>query len=618
MHEVAQKEIDGIDTRLAADRGALVGKQAELTGQAERLRTATAPADPSEAAGLERRAASATVAADQLESVRETGTVLAAEIATHDAALARLTADAAALRERQARAGETDAAVCPTCGTELTDDHREHVARAIAADLAAIAAQTDAATDERDRAAARRDALRADFQRLRAAADAGKSAGEALAALKERAARRTADREQLASVEAELARVVASLDGETFSQLLRSQRAEAERILDAHPFDAARFDAVSASASMREHHARALREIDVAAARRTERIAEGKRKAADLDAQRAALDAGEPAKASRAALAAVEAQATAAGYDAAEHARVGTEMTRLAEAPTRLARLLEVRRSVAEWAERRATLASDVLALDAETARLTALRSDLAQRLAARPAADAERERLAAERDAAGHRLSDAYARRGALDERLDQAARDRAALATTRHDLSDAKKEEKLYTTLRRAFSRNGIPSLIIEETLPDVEERANVLLERLTGGTTRVALETLRDNKTGGTRETLDITITDAQGAPRAYEMYSGGEAFRVNFALRIALSQLLAERAGTQIRTLVIDEGFGTQDAEGLSALVQAIRTIQDDFDKILVVTHLEELKNAFPVRIEVRKDPVTGSTFDIVGV
>ena len=196
--------------------------------------------------------------------------------------------------------------------------------------------------------------------------------------------------------------------------------------------------------------------------------------------------------------------------------------------------------------------------------------------------------------------------------------SRGRAALASARADLSDARKEQKLYGTLRRAFGRHGIPSLIIEETLPDVEDRANVLLERLTGGTTRVALETLKDNKTGGTRETLDITITDAQGAPRAYEMYSGGEAFRVNFALRIALSQLLAERAGTQIRTLVIDEGFGTQDAEGLQALVSAIRTIQDDFDKIVVVTHLEELKNAFPVRIEVRKDPVTGSTFDVVGV
>ena len=45
-------------------------------------------------------------------------------------------------------------------------------------------------------------------------------------------------------------------------------------------------------------------------------------------------------------------------------------------------------------------------------------------------------------------------------------------------------------------------------------------------------------------------------------------------------------------------------------------QAIGTIQDDFDKILVITHLDELKNAFPIRIEVTKRPVEGSTFEIV--
>ncbi len=617
--ETAQKLIDGVDRRLAADRGALIGTQAELTGQVDRLRAATAAADPSEAADLERRAAAASDAADGLEVVRETGTALAAEIGALDAEVARLAQEASALRERQARAGQTDDAVCPTCGTELTDDHREHVARAIAQDLASITTQQEKAMAARDRAVARRDALRSDFQRLRAAADAGKAAGEALAALKERTARRTSDLERLAAVEKELAGVAASLAAETFSQPDRAMRAEAERVLDASPFDAARFDAVAASAQMREHHARALREIDVAEARRAERIIEGKRKAADLEAQRAALDRGEPAQASREALHTVEQQMAASGYDAGEHARVGAEMTRLAEAPTRLARLLEVRRSAAEWAERRAALASEALGLEAEARRVAAGRADLAARLAARPAAEAERAGLVGERDVAARRLSDAHAHRGALDERLEQAARDRAALAAARHELRDARKEQKLYTELRKAFSRNGIPSLIIEETLPDVEDRANVLLERLTGGTTRVALETLRDNKTtGGTRETLDITITDAQGAPRAYEMYSGGEAFRVNFALRIALSQLLAERAGTQIRTLVIDEGFGTQDAEGLAALVQAIRTIQDDFDKILVVTHLEELKNAFPVRIEVRKDPLTGSTFDVVGM
>ncbi len=85
----------------------------------------------------------------------------------------------------------------------------------------------------------------------------------------------------------------------------------------------------------------------------------------------------------------------------------------------------------------------------------------------------------------------------------------------------------------------------------------------------------------------------------------MYSGGEAFRINFAIRIALSKLLARRAGAQLQTLIIDEGFGTQDAEGRQKLVEAINSIKDDFERILVITHIEELQDAFPVRIDVYK-------------
>ncbi len=100
------------------------------------------------------------------------------------------------------------------------------------------------------------------------------------------------------------------------------------------------------------------------------------------------------------------------------------------------------------------------------------------------------------------------------------------------------------------------------------------------------------------------------------RPYELYSGGEAFRIDFAIRIALSKLLAIRAGAPLRTLVIDEGFGTQDEDGLQKLIQAINAIQNDFEKILVITHLPTLKDAFPVRIEVWKDPVLGSQFEMI--
>lgn len=119
-------------------------------------------------------------------------------------------------------------------------------------------------------------------------------------------------------------------------------------------------------------------------------------------------------------------------------------------------------------------------------------------------------------------------------------------------------------------------------------------------------VHFETQRASKKGNTIETLDIRIADENG-PRSYELYSGGEAFRINFAIRIALSKLLARRAGAQLQTLIIDEGFGAQDSSGRQSLVEAINSIKDGFARILVITHIEELKDAFPVRIDVFKTP-----------
>ena len=174
---------------------------------------------------------------------------------------------------------------------------------------------------------------------------------------------------------------------------------------------------------------------------------------------------------------------------------------------------------------------------------------------------------------------------------------------------------EIRIHKELVTAFGKDGIQALIIEQAIPEIEEEANRILASLTQNRTQIALESLRDLKKGGTRETLDIKISDELGE-RSYELYSGGEAFRVDFAIRIALSKLLASRTGTRLRTLVIDEGFGTQDTEGLDHLVEAIQAISEDFEKILIITHVESLKQAFPVRIEVTKYPDQGSRFEVL--
>jgi exonuclease SbcC len=199
----------------------------------------------------------------------------------------------------------------------------------------------------------------------------------------------------------------------------------------------------------------------------------------------------------------------------------------------------------------------------------------------------------------------------GAAQQKLDHCnylAAERVRRVADRRRVAD---EKAVFEELRLAFGKKGVQAMIIEAAIPEIEYEANQLLSRMTEGRMHVRFETQRETLKGDTLETLDINIADELGT-RSYELFSGGEAFRVNFAIRIALSKLLARRAGAQLQFLVIDEGFGTQDAEGRQRLVEAINSVQDDFERILAITHIEELRDAFPVRIEVTKT-ADGSQF-----
>jgi exonuclease SbcC len=107
----------------------------------------------------------------------------------------------------------------------------------------------------------------------------------------------------------------------------------------------------------------------------------------------------------------------------------------------------------------------------------------------------------------------------------------------------------------------------------------------------------------------------LVSYDGGVRDFRMFSGGEAFRIAFAVRLGLSKLLVRRAGARLETLVIDEGFGTQDPTGRERLVEAIEVARREFAKVLVITHLDELKDVFGAQIRVSKDSVEGSRLDI---
>lgn len=159
-------------------------------------------------------------------------------------------------------------------------------------------------------------------------------------------------------------------------------------------------------------------------------------------------------------------------------------------------------------------------------------------------------------------------------------------------------------YQNIAHALGKDGIQALIIEDALPEIEQEANYLLGQLTDNQAHIIIDSLRDLKKGGTKETLDIKISDSIGI-RPYELFSGGEAFRIDFALRLAISKLLARRAGTSLQTLIIDEGFGSQDEDGLSHIMDALYKIQNNFCKIIIVSHLASMKDQFPVHFFIEK-------------
>lgn len=203
---------------------------------------------------------------------------------------------------------------------------------------------------------------------------------------------------------------------------------------------------------------------------------------------------------------------------------------------------------------------------------------------------------------------------KGSLEQKQKKQKELYKELAKINKDIKIIQQEMIDYQEIAKALGKDGIQALLIEQAIPEIEDEANEVLARLTNNQTQVFIESLRDLKKGGNKETLDIKISDSFGL-RDYELFSGGEAFRIDFALRIGISKLLARKAGTTLQTIIIDEGFGSQDEEGLQLIMDNIYKIQDEFAKVIIVSHLPEMKENFPVQFIVEKKR-SGSSVSVI--
>ncbi|MFS8908817.1 SbcC/MukB-like Walker B domain-containing protein, partial [Synechococcus sp. OH2] len=305
------------------------------------------------------------------------------------------------------------------------------------------------------------------------------------------------------------------------------------------------------------------------------------------------------------------------GYDGSLHQQVKAELAQAQLWPARLQALQIARQELPEATARSQVLAQRLQESRQHFAQATQELEALQQQLAEQPEvlpAHLEGIRQALQEHRQG--LDQVLSQIGAAQQRLQQALEQQSERAELERQLQQARRQQQVYQELANAYGRNGIPALIIENVLPELEAQANQILGRLTQHRLHLRFVTQRSGRRSDKLiETLDILIADPRG-PRPYETYSGGEAFRINFAIRLALSRLLTQRSGSDLQTLIIDEGFGSQDATGRAQLLAAINAVASDFACILVITHIPSLQEAFPHRIEVQPSP-QGSRLSIRG-
>ncbi len=194
----------------------------------------------------------------------------------------------------------------------------------------------------------------------------------------------------------------------------------------------------------------------------------------------------------------------------------------------------------------------------------------------------------------------------GAIDQEISSLEQKKKEFKELESSIGETETTVQDLNLLERAFGRDGIPKAIMETMIGKLQDEANRYLSRLTHGRFSLGFRLARVLQGGSAEaETVDISVQDELGE-RPYETYSGGEKFRIDFAVRVALANLLSRRRGAALQTLILDEGFGTQDKEGLDAIKEAVDEIGRDFALIAFVTHLDELASQFPAIIEITKD------------
>lgn len=191
-----------------------------------------------------------------------------------------------------------------------------------------------------------------------------------------------------------------------------------------------------------------------------------------------------------------------------------------------------------------------------------------------------------------------------------------------TDHRTETASEEKKLETIKLIADTGKGLnPQKMAFETyvqtafFDQILHAANIHLDQMTSGQFRLErkIETAKGNAKSG----LELLVFDAYtGQSRRVQNLSGGEGFKASLSLALGLAEVVQQLSGgVSLETMLIDEGFGTLDAESLDQAIELLMSLQSSGRLVGVISHVQELKDRVDARIEVKKSR-SGSTIQLI--
>ena len=157
--------------------------------------------------------------------------------------------------------------------------------------------------------------------------------------------------------------------------------------------------------------------------------------------------------------------------------------------------------------------------------------------------------------------------------------------------EVKDLETKNDLYTYYLDAVKKDGVPYELITKALPAIENEVNNILGQVVDFS--ISMDT--DGKNINAR----IVYEDQEWT---LEMCSGMEKFISGLAIRVALINICGL---PRPNFLVIDEGFGTLDADNLSSLFMMMQYLKTQFDFIWVISHLEQMRDIVDGLIEIKK-------------